>query len=82
MTRRPTLCNILHAMHRVVQLIERGRTYTFTVELDGPFRYWRVQSSGRPARRTPCLVLGDEELAFFRMLAEYSDDPVNWSERG
>jgi hypothetical protein len=65
-------------MHRVVQLAQNGRLYTFTVEREGRFEFWRVETPASPPFRSPSMVHGNEQPGFFRMLAEYSDDPVHW----
>ena len=65
-------------MQRIIQLMQNGRTYTFTVEQDGFFEFWAIDTPGRPRFPSPCMVRGSEQPGFFSWLAKHSDDPKNW----
>jgi hypothetical protein len=60
------------AVDRIVQLSHAARLHTFRIDPDPPLAFWRVESEGR-VYRSPLRVLGDEQPAFFRELAQVAD---------
>jgi hypothetical protein len=59
----------LRGTHVVVQLDYEGHRFTFTVDEDAPFKFWRVESEGR-VYKCPLEVRGGETPAFFRAPAD------------
>lgn len=57
-------------MQRIVQVTDRGRVYSITVDRRETLGFWRVTTSGYPPYLAPLRVLGDEQAAFFVGLAK------------
>jgi hypothetical protein len=56
-------------LERVVQLTHNGQRFNFRVDHDPPLAFWTVESAGR-LYRSPLRVMGNEQPALFRGLAE------------
>lgn len=61
--------NTTTELPRAVQVILDGRSITFTPMRDGAVDFWNASIDGL-VQQLPWRVLGDEQPAFFRALAD------------